>query len=91
MTCGRLSGDHIVRRLGGTLVTLSGGLCAATGLATVALVPGWGASMAGYVLAGAGCSNIVPVFYTAVGRQKIMAEHSAVSAVATPASWLVPR
>jgi predicted MFS family arabinose efflux permease len=81
MTCGRLTGDRIVRRLGGTLVTLAGGLCAATGLAIVALVPGWGASMAGYALVGAGCSNIVPVLYTAVGRQKIMAEHSAVSAV----------
>jgi predicted MFS family arabinose efflux permease len=81
MTCGRLTGDRIVRRLGGTLVTLGGGLCAATGLATVALAPGWGASMVGYALVGAGCSNIVPVLYTAVGRQKIMAEHSAISAV----------
>jgi predicted MFS family arabinose efflux permease len=81
MTCGRLTGDRIVRRFGGMLVILGGGLCAAGGLAIVALVPGWEASLAGYALVGAGCSNIVPVLYTAVGRQKIMTEHNAVSAV----------
>jgi hypothetical protein len=32
---------------------------------------------------GAGCSNIVPVLYTAVGKQKVMPESIAVPAITT--------
>jgi hypothetical protein len=39
--------------------------------------------MLGFALVGAGCSNIVPVLYTAVGRQKVMPEHIAVPAIST--------
>jgi hypothetical protein len=39
--------------------------------------------MLGFALVGAGCSNIVPVLYTAVGRQKAMPEHVAVPAIST--------
>jgi hypothetical protein len=37
----------------------------------------------GYALVGAGCSNIVPVCYSAVGRQKSMPENVAVPAITT--------
>jgi predicted MFS family arabinose efflux permease len=83
MTAGRLAGDRIVRRVGGPSVILAGGLCAALGIAVATLYPDWPVMLAGYALIGAGCSNIVPVLYTAVGRQRAMPESIAVPAVTT--------
>ncbi|WP_248796567.1 MFS transporter [Pseudomonas sp. MWU13-2105] len=83
MTLGRLTGDAIVRRLGAQRVIVFGGLTAAAGLALATLVPAWEAALIGYALVGAGCSNIVPVLYTAVGKQKVMAESIAVPAITT--------
>jgi len=83
MTAGRLFGDRIVQALGGRRVLLFGGLCAAAGLALAVLAPGWGSALAGFALVGAGASNIVPVLYSALGRQHAMPAHLAVAAVTT--------
>lgn len=65
MTIGRLTGDRIVRRLGATRVIVFGGLTAAAGLFLATFAPSWEAALVGYALLGVGCSNIVPVLYTA--------------------------
>ncbi|MCP1418007.1 putative MFS family arabinose efflux permease [Pseudomonas laurylsulfativorans] len=83
MTAGRLTGDKIVRRLGATRVIVFGGLTAAAGLFLATFAPGWQAALVGYALLGAGCSNIVPVLYTAVGKQTVMPESIAVPAITT--------
>ncbi|MCF4998615.1 MFS transporter [Pseudomonas syringae] len=83
MTAGRLTGDRIVRRLGATRVILFGGLTAAAGLFLATFAPSWQAALVGYALVGAGCSNIVPVLYTAVGKQTVMPESIAVPAITT--------
>ncbi|WLG52765.1 MFS transporter [Pseudomonas sp. FP1742] len=83
MTLGRLTGDRIVRRLGYTRVIVFGGLMAASGLALATFAPAWEAALVGYALLGAGCSNIVPVLYTAVGKQTVMPESIAVPAITT--------
>ncbi len=83
MTLGRFGGDRIVRRVGGMTILGGGGLCAAAGLTLATLVPAWQAAVLGYALVGAGCSNVVPVLYTAVGRQTVMPEHVAVPAITT--------
>lgn len=83
MTAGRLTGDAIVRRLGATKVMVFGGLTAAVGLAFATFAPTWEAALVGYALVGAGCSNIVPVLYTAVGKQTVMPESIAVPAITT--------
>ena len=83
MTAGRLAGDAIVRRLGGARVILLGSICAASGLALATLAPAWLAGLAGFALVGAGCANIVPVLFTAAGRQTDMPESIAVPAVTT--------
>jgi len=83
MTVGRLTGDAIVQRTSGVLVVVIGSLFAAAGLAFAALLPAWEAGVLGFALVGAGCSNIVPVLYTAVGRQRVMPEHIAVPAIST--------
>jgi MFS family permease len=83
MTAGRLTGDKIVRRLGATRVIVFGGLTAASGLFLATFGPGWEVALVGYALLGAGCSNIVPVLYTAVGKQTVMPESIAVPAITT--------
>jgi MFS family permease len=83
MTAGRLTGDGIVRRLGATKVIVFGGLTAAVGLSLATFAPSWEAALVGYALVGAGCSNIVPVLYTAVGKQTVMPESIAVPAITT--------
>ncbi|MFK3791932.1 MFS transporter [Pseudomonas piscis] len=83
MTAGRLTGDAIVHRLGARRVIFIGGATAAAGMLLATLAPAWEAALLGYALVGAGCSNIVPVLYTAVGKQKVMPEAIAVPAITT--------
>ena len=83
MTIGRLTGDRIVHALGPVRIAVFGSLLAASGLALATFVPHAAAGLAGFALVGAGCSNIVPVLYSAVGRQRTMPEHIAVPAIST--------
>ncbi|AZD49485.1 MFS transporter [Pseudomonas chlororaphis] len=83
MTVGRLTGDTIVHKLGARRVIVMGGSVAAAGLLLATLAPAWEAALVGYALVGGGCSNIVPVLYTAVGKQTVMPEAIAVPAITT--------
>jgi predicted MFS family arabinose efflux permease len=83
MAAGRLSGDRVVRALGGRLILAVGGVCAASGLTMAALVPSWIAALLGFGMVGLGCSNVVPVLYSALGRQRAMPANLAVAAVTT--------
>ena len=83
MTIGRLAGDRIVDRLGPKRVVLVGGLCAAAGFVVTTVVPSWQVGLFGYALIGVGCSNIVPVLFSSVGRQSVMPENVAVPAITT--------
>ncbi|AZD80607.1 MFS transporter [Pseudomonas chlororaphis] len=83
MTVGRLTGDAIVHKLGAKRVIVMGGSVAAAGLLLATLAPAWEAALVGYALVGVGCSNIVPVLYTAVGKQTVMPEAIAVPAITT--------
>jgi len=83
MTVGRLMGDSVVHRLGAKRVIIYGGSIAAAGFLMATVAPMWQAALLGYALVGAGCSNIVPVLYTAVGKQTLMPEAIAVPAITT--------
>ncbi|MEL1265542.1 MFS transporter [Pseudoxanthomonas putridarboris] len=83
MTLGRLTGDRIVQALGRLRVVMFGALLAAAGFALAVLVPSWLAAMAGFALVGAGAANVVPVMFSAAGRQHSMPTHLAVAAVTT--------
>jgi MFS family permease len=83
MTVGRLTGDTVVHRLGAKRVIIYGGSVAAAGFLLATLAPLWQAALLGYALVGVGCSNIVPVLYTAVGKQTLMPEAIAVPAITT--------
>jgi len=83
MTLGRLIGDTVVAKFGRRPVVAVGALLAAAGIALATLVSIRAVSLLGYALVGIGCSNIVPVLLTAVGRQKTMPQAVAVPAITT--------
>lgn len=83
MTIGRLNGDTIVRRWGGRLVLTLGGLAAALGFFATVLAPSPWIALGGFVLIGFGASNVVPVLFSAAGRQRDMPASLAISAITT--------
>ncbi len=83
MTLGRFGGDRIKQAVGGRAILIFGGLLGAAGFALTVFVPSWPASLAGFWMVGLGTANIVPVLYSALGRQKIMPPNLAVAAVTT--------
>ena len=83
MTAGRFGGDRLVHCFGGGRVLTVGALSSAAGIAIVALVPSSIAGIAGFALVGIGNANIVPVLFTAAGRQTAMPESLAVPAMTT--------
>jgi len=83
MTIGRLSGDVIVRRFGGSRVVLAGGLLSALGFLIAVMAPVLWLALAGFLLVGFGASNIVPVIFSAAGRQTRMPAGLAVASVTT--------
>jgi predicted MFS family arabinose efflux permease len=83
MTAGRLAGDRIVKSLVGMVVVVGGGLLAATGFLLAVFAPFQQLAFAGFLLVGIGASNIVPVLFTAVGRQTRMPASLAIAAVTT--------
>lgn len=83
MTVARLTGDRIVATLGQRKVLILGGVIAIAGIA-LTLVPGMvGVALAGFVLIGLGCANLVPVVFSLAARQPDMAPGLAVAAVTT--------
>lgn len=83
MTAGRLSGDRVVRALGGQRVLLLGGMCGAAGFFLSVLAPTPWLALAGFVLIGLGASNVVPILFTAAGNQHSMPASLAIAAVTT--------
>ena len=83
MTIARLTGDRIVTALGQRVVLVAGGFVAITGIG-LTLVPDMVVvAMAGFVLIGLGCANLVPVTFSLAARQPDMAPGLAVAAVTT--------
>jgi hypothetical protein len=83
MTVCRFTGDRVVAACGGLRVLRAGAVCAAAGLLLAVLVPSGAIALLGFVLVGIGASNMVPVLFTAAGRQRAMPANLAVAAVTT--------
>lgn len=83
MAIGRLSGDWINRRVGGQSIMIASGLLTAAGFAVVVAIPSPLAGFAGYLLVGLGTSNVVPVLFSAAGRQTAMPPSLAIAAIST--------
>jgi predicted MFS family arabinose efflux permease len=83
MTGGRLVGDAVVRRFGGRRVVQVGTLTAIAGFLIVLCCPLAPVAIGGFLLVGLGAANIVPVLFSAAGRQRDMPPTLAVAAVAS--------
>ncbi len=83
MMVGRLTGDRTVALLGPRRVLLWGGIVTLAGFAALLLTDWTPGAMAGFVLIGFGAANLVPVVFSAAGRQSIMPPGLAIAAVTT--------
>jgi predicted MFS family arabinose efflux permease len=79
----RLIGDRLVQEMGQKRVILGGSLLALAGFLAVIFVPEAWLLYAGFFAIGVGSANIVPVFFSLLGRQKDMPIGLAVPAVST--------
>jgi len=79
----RLGGDYLVKRFGGKKVVCIGSLLGATGFLFVIFADWIPLEFGGFFLIGLGMANIVPIFFSLVGRQQVMPINIAVSAVST--------
>jgi MFS family permease len=85
MTICRLIGDPIVHAVGSARVVLFGCLLAAAGFLLAILVPSPAMVIVGFAVVGVGASNVVPVMFSAAGRQTSMPTNLAIPAMTTMA------
>ena len=78
---GRLYGDRLVNAVGRQRMLIMGGSCAAVGLLLIVSIDLPGVALAGFILAGIGLSNIIPILFTAAGNQPDVPSSFALSAV----------
>lgn len=79
----RFLGDHVIQRVGQFSVAVGGALLAFVGILLVMFAPVNTLLYLGFFAIGIGSANIVPVFFSIMGRQSVMPVGTAVSAVST--------
>lgn len=79
----RLAGDSVTERLGQHTVVQGGTALAIAGFLAVIFAPSAPVLYAGFFAIGIGCANIVPIFFSLLGKQDEMPVALAVSAVGT--------
>ncbi len=83
MLIARLTGDRLVSQIGPLATLAGGGLLTMLGIAVILAAPVPSAALVGFVLIGLGAANLVPVLFSAAGRQRIMPPGIAIAAVTT--------
>lgn len=83
MTAGRLSGDCLIKAFGSFRIFLFGSLIATLGYGCVIVGGHLMIMLAGFFLVGCGLSNLVPILFTAAGRQQVMPGALAVAAISS--------
>ena len=79
----RFLGDRVVQRFGQCPVAVGGALLTFVGILLVMFAPVDALLYLGFFAIGIGSANIVPVFFSLMGRQNVMPVGTAVSAVST--------
>lgn len=79
----RLLGDWTVQKLGQQPVVIGGSLLTLLGFLTIIFMENTLLLYAGFFLVGVGSANIVPVFFSLIGKQHVMPVSLAVPAVST--------
>lgn len=83
MALGRFVGDRVVAVLGERLVTRLSGTLIIVGLAAALLVPNPLFAIAGFAVAGLGNSNLVPILFSAAGRDPVLGPGPGIATVTT--------
>ena len=79
----RFLGDRVVQRIGQRPVAVGGALLTLVGILLIMFTPVDALLYFGFFAIGIGSANIVPVFFSLMGRQNVMPIGTAVSAVST--------
>lgn len=79
----RLLGDWLTQKIGQKTVVLGGSMLAFLGFVLIITMKLQILLYLGFFLVGIGCANIVPVFYSLLGKQHVMPVSLAVPAVST--------
>jgi len=83
MAAARFSGDWLAQHFSGKNILHVSGLLIAAGLGCALLANSWWPAVLGFMLAGIGIANIVPVIWGVAGRDTRMGAGPAISAVTT--------
>ncbi len=83
MATGRFLGDRIVALLGERVVMRLSGLLIIAGLVIALLLPYPISAIAGFAVAGLGNSNLVPILFSAAGRDPILGPGPGIATVTT--------
>ncbi|PJE27000.1 Fucose permease [Pseudooceanicola antarcticus] len=83
MVLARMTGDRIITRLGDRRVLLLGGAFTTAGFLLLLLSPWPPLALLGFAGIGLGIANMVPIFFSAAGRQRAMPPGLAIAAVTT--------
>ncbi len=83
MALGRFLGDRVVANFGERFVMRLSGALIIFGLAAALLVPSPVFAIAGFAVAGLGNSNLVPILFSAAGRDPVLGPGPGIAAVTT--------
>jgi MFS family permease len=83
MALGRFVGDRVVAFFGERFVMRLSGALIIVGLAAALLVPSPILAIAGFAVAGLGNSNLVPILFSAAGRDPVLGPGPGIAAVTT--------
>jgi len=83
MVAARLSGDLIVSRAGERATIITSGLIMVGGIALLLGATAPPAALSGFAVIGLGAGNIVPILFSAAGKQSVMQPALAITSVTT--------
>ena len=83
MAAGRFTGDWLIARLSSATILRLCGALLFTGVATTLIFNTWWSSILGFICAGLGVANIVPVIWGAAGRNHVIGAGPALATVTT--------
>ena len=83
MAAGRFVGDWLIARFNPRVILRVCGLFLFAGLGLALAFNGWWSSLLGFILAGLGVANIVPVIWGAAGRNRVIGAGPALATVTT--------
>jgi MFS family permease len=83
MAAGRFVGDWLIARFSSATILRVCGLLLFGGLAIALIFNGWWSGLLGFIFAGLGVANIVPVIWGAAGRNRVIGAGPALATVTT--------